>query len=245
MTAVLIVEDEQHLADGLRYNLQAEGYEVDIARSAEEAVLLLLDRRKVYDVVVLDVMLPGMDGFALASRLRAKGQFVPILMLTARGQAEDVLRGFEAGADDYLPKPFDLTVLLARIHALLRRRDWFHQDRRDGLAARVAGTPNVFDFANKTIDFDALELRSADQTVSLTLMEAELLRYLINHDGRIVSRSAILEDVWGLREDTDTRAIDNFIVRLRKYIEDEPSRPRHLLTVRGVGYKFVSAPAAD
>jgi DNA-binding response OmpR family regulator len=243
MSTVLIVEDEQHLADGLRYNLEAEGYEVDIAGSAEEAVLLLFDRRKVYDVVVLDVMLPGMDGFALASRLRAKGQFVPILMLTARGQAEDVLRGFEAGADDYLPKPFDLSVLLARINALLRRREWFHKDKRDE-RPRPDGGSHIFDFGDKTIDFDALELRSGDQTVNLTLMEAELLRYLINHDGRIVSRSAILEDVWGLREDTDTRAIDNFIVRLRKYIEDEPSRPRHLLTVRGVGYKFVSASAA-
>jgi DNA-binding response OmpR family regulator len=242
MSAILIVEDEQHLADGLRYNLKAEGYDVDIAGSAEEAVLLLLDRRNVYDVVVLDVMLPGMDGFTLAARLRAKGQFVPILMLTAHGQAEDVLRGFEAGADDYLPKPFDLSVLLARIHALLRRREWFHKDHRDELPPQPDGNAaNIFDFGNKTIDFDALELRSGDQTVNLTLMEADLLRYLINHDGRIVSRSAILEDVWGLREDTDTRAIDNFIVRLRKYIEDEPSRPRHLLTVRGVGYKFVSS----
>jgi two-component system, OmpR family, alkaline phosphatase synthesis response regulator PhoP len=244
MSAVLIVEDEQHLANGLRYNLKAEGYDVDIAGSAEEAVLLLFDRRKVYDVVVLDVMLPGMDGFALASRLRAKGQFVPILMLTARGEAQDVLRGFEAGADDYLPKPFDLAVLVARIHALLRRREWFHKDRRDEFQSRAGGA-NIFDFENKTIDFDALELRSGGQTVNLTLMEAELLRYLINHDGRIVSRSAILEEVWGLREDTDTRAIDNFIVRLRKYIEDEPSRPRHLLTVRGVGYKFISSTTVE
>src|SRR5678815_2371136 len=162
MSAVLIVEDEQHLADGLRYNLKAEGYEVDIAGSAEEAVLLLLDRRKVYDVVVLDVMLPGMDGFALASRLRAKGQFVPILMLTARGQAEDVLRGFEAGADDYLPKPFDLSVLLARINALLRRREWFDKDRN---RAAQDGGAKVFDFSGKTIDFEALELRSGTQTV--------------------------------------------------------------------------------
>jgi len=249
MTAVLIVEDEKHLANGLRYNLSAEGYNVDIAGTGEEAAQLLLERRKAYDVVVLDVMLPGMDGFALASTLRQRGQFVPILMLTARGRPEDVLRGFEAGADDYLPKPFDLTVLLARIHALLRRREWFNKDR--GAAPRTSfdggGSPHIFGFGNRMIDFDALELRTGDQTVNLTLMEAELLRYLINHDGRIVSRSAILEDVWGLREDTDTRAIDNFIVRLRKYIEDEPSRPRHLLTVRGVGYKFVSetADAAD
>ena len=237
MTAVLIVEDEKHLADGLRYNLRAEGYDVDIASSAEQAETLLLDKRAQYDVVVLDVMLPGKDGFALASSLRQKGQFVPILMLTARGHSEDVLRGFEAGADDYLPKPFDLSVLLARIHALLRRREWL---RKTSPELAPDGEPNVFRFGSKTIDFDALELRSGDQTVHLTVMEAELLRYLINHNGRIVSRSAILEDVWGLREDTDTRAIDNFIVRLRKYIEDEPSRPRHLLTVRGVGYKFVS-----
>jgi DNA-binding response OmpR family regulator len=232
MSAVLIVEDEKHLADGLRYNLKAEGYEVDVAGSAEEAYPLVTDRKPSYDVVVLDVMLPGMDGFSLASRLRAQGHFVPILMLTARGEANDVLRGFESGADDYLPKPFELTVLLARINALLRRRDWFRKD--------LNKSDSVFNIGNKTIDFETQELRSAAETVQLTLMEAELLRYLIDHEGKIVSRSAILEEVWGLREDTDTRAIDNFIVRLRKYLEDEPSHPRHLLTVRGVGYRFVS-----
>ena len=163
---------------------------------------------------------------------------MPILMLTARGQAQDVLRGFEAGADDYLPKPFELSVLLARINALLRRREWFHKDRNR--VAENEAEAKLFNFSGKSIDFEALELRSGEQTVHLTLMEAELLRYLINHEGKIVSRSLILEDVWGLREDTDTRAIDNFIVRLRKYIEDEPSHPRHLLTVRGVGYKFIA-----
>ena len=237
MTSVLIVEDEKHLADGLRYNLNAEGYDVQTVGTGEDAFSLLVERNKTYDVVVLDVMLPGIDGFSLASRLRSQGYFVPILMLTARGRAEDVLRGFEAGADDYLPKPFELSVLLARINALLRRREWFHKDRN---RVSANGSSQVFDFSGKTIDFAALELRSGSQTVNLTLMEADLLRYLINHEGKIVSRSAILEDVWGLREDTDTRAIDNFIVRLRKYIEDEPSHPRHLLTVRGVGYKFVS-----
>ena len=239
MNSVLIVEDEKHLADGLRYNLKAEGYDVETVGTAEDAFSRLTGAGKDYDVVVLDVMLPGMDGFSLASNLRSEGHFVPILMLTARGQAEDVLRGFEAGADDYLPKPFDLSVLLARINALLRRREWFHKDRNK--VSQNDGA-KVFDFGGKTIDFEALELRSGEQIVHLTLMEADLLRYLINHDGKIVSRSAILEDVWGLREDTDTRAIDNFIVRLRKYIEDEPSQPRHLLTVRGVGYKFVSEP---
>jgi DNA-binding response OmpR family regulator len=239
MHSVLVVEDEKHLADGLRYNLNAEGYEVDTVGSAEEALALLAAQEKAYDVMVLDVMLPGMDGFALATKLRSQGQFVPILMLTARGSAEDVLRGFEAGADDYLPKPFDLSVLFARINALLRRREWFHRDRNRA-PQNGSDAAKLFEFGGKTIDFDALELRSGTQTVHLTLMEADLLRYLINHEGKIVSRSAILEDVWGLREDTDTRAIDNFIVRLRKYIEDEPSRPRHLLTARGVGYKFVA-----
>ena len=233
MSAVLIVEDEKHLADGLRYNLQAEGYDVDVTGTAELAYDLIVNRQPAFDVVVLDVMLPGMDGFSLASQLRSQGHFVPILMLTARGQAEDVLRGFEAGADDYLPKPFDLSVLLARINALLRRRQWFHKD-----LSKSNGS--VFAVGNKTIDFEALELRSGEESVQLTLMEAELLRYLVDHEGKIVSRNAILEDVWGLREDTDTRAIDNFIVRLRKYLEDEPSRPRYLLTVRGVGYRFNS-----
>src|SRR5215213_9027872 len=237
--SVLIVEDEKHLAAGLRYNLNAEGFDVETVGTGEEALSLLNGDR--FDVVVLDVMLPGMDGFSLASRLRSQGQFIPILMLTARGQAQDVLRGFEAGADDYLPKPFELSVLLARINALLRRREWFHKDR-SRISPNGSGASQVFDFHGKTIDFEALELRSGSQTVNLTLMEADLLRYLIKHEGRIVSRSAILEDVWGLREDTDTRAIDNFIVRLRRYIEDEPSQPRHLLTVRGVGYKFVSQP---
>ncbi|HET6852374.1 MAG TPA: response regulator transcription factor [Pyrinomonadaceae bacterium] len=237
MTSVLIVEDEKHLADGLSYNLRAEGYDVDATGTGEDAFSLLVERNKTYDVVVLDVMLPGIDGFSLASRLRSHGHFVPILMLTARNRAEDVLRGFEAGADDYLPKPFELSVLLARINALLRRREWFHKDRK---RVSANGSGQVFDFDGKTIDFESLELRSGSQTVNLTLMEADLLRYLINHEGKIVSRSAILEDVWGLREDTDTRAIDNFIVRLRKYIEDEPSRPRHLLTVRGVGYRFIA-----
>jgi DNA-binding response OmpR family regulator len=246
MSRVLIVEDEQHLADGLRYNLEAEGYEVETVGDAESAQPLLADQDRPFDAVVLDVMLPGMNGFALAKQLRAAGQFVPILMLTARGSAEDVLSGFEAGADDYLPKPFELAVLLARINALLRRREWLQRhltdEKQAAAAAAAKEAPDVFSFEEKTIDFKALELRSGPQTVHLTVMEADLLRYLINHDGKIVSRSAILGDVWGLREDTDTRAIDNFIVRLRKYLEDDTSQPRHLLTVRGVGYRFVSRP---
>jgi len=173
---------------------------------------------------------------------------VPVLMLTARGRPEDVLRGFESGADDYLPKPFELSVLLARLHALLRRRQWFDRDQtqnRSSLASEESAPPPAdsepeeFRFDGRIIDFGKLELRTAQQTIRLTLMEAQLLRYLIKHAGNVVSRKAILEDVWGLKEDTDTRAIDNFVVRLRKYLEDDPAQPRYLITVRGVGYRFV------
>ena len=245
MSAVLVVEDEQHLADGLRFNLEAEGYTVNTVSDGERALKLLFDEQQRYDALVLDVMLPGKDGFTVAAELRAKDNFVPILMLTARGRPEDVLRGFEAGADDYLPKPFDLSVLLARLKALLRRREWFQKDQtNDATADREkpsAGEAeqSEFSFGSRIIDFANLELRTPQQVIRLTLMEAELLRYLVRHQGKVVSRKAILEDVWGLNEDTDTRAIDNFIVRLRKYIEDDPSKPQHLLTVRGVGYRFV------
>lgn len=249
MSAVLIVEDEQHLADGLRFNLEAEGYTVDAVSDGEAALSLVFDKRQAYDALVLDVMLPGKDGFTVAAELRAAGYFVPVLMLTARGRPEDVLRGFESGADDYLPKPFELSVLLARLNALLRRRQWFHQDRTQENRAEaeasqtepVEGSREEFEFNNRVIDFGNLELRTPEQTIRLTLMEAQLLRYLVKHEGNVVSRKAILENVWGLNEDTDTRAIDNFIVRLRKYIEDDPTKPDHLLTVRGVGYRFVAS----
>lgn len=234
MSRVLIVEDEQHLADGLRFNLEAEAYDVEVIDTGEAALALLLDARRPFDLLVLDVMLPGKDGFAVMTELRQAGQFIPTLMLTALGRPEDVLQGFAAGADDYLAKPFDLTILIARIRGLLRRYDWLRQTR-DSQAAN-----DRFSFDGKTIDFRALRLEVGEKILPLTLMEANLLRFLIRHQGKPVSRKSMLEEVWGLHEDTDTRAIDNFIVRLRRYIEDEPSSPKHLLTVRGVGYRFVA-----
>src|SRR5688572_11646527 len=228
---ILIVEDEKHIAEGLRFNLEADGFEVETAYDGEMALQILKNYE--FDAIVLDVMMLKTDGFTVAKRLREAENFTPILMLTALGKPEDVLQGFEAGADDYLPKPFDLNVFLARINGLLRRREWFRKE------AKSLKTTEIVSINNRLIDFGNLELRSETETIQLTLMEAKLLRFLIENEGQAVSRKTILEDVWNLHEDTDTRAIDNFIVRLRKYLEDEPNNPQILQTVRGVGYKFV------
>jgi DNA-binding response OmpR family regulator len=244
MSRILVVEDEAHLAQGLRFNLEQEGYSVDVVGNGEEALDRLLKHKEEFDALVLDVMLPGKDGFTVARALRETKNYIPLLMLTARSRPEDVLQGFESGADDYLPKPFNLAILIARVGSLLRRKTWEHHTGQAPAkpAARGAGPPDTFRFGDIVVDFQNLLLRAGNETVQLTLMESELLRYLVQNTGHPVSRKAILQNVWDLQEDTDTRAIDNFIVRLRKYIEDEPSSPRHLVTVRGLGYKFVPFP---
>jgi DNA-binding response OmpR family regulator len=225
---ILVVEDEGHLADGLRYNLEAEGYDVDCVETGEEALEQLA--RPTHDAVLLDIMLPGIDGFEVARRLRAAQDYRPVLMLTARGRSQDVVEGFAAGADDYLPKPFDLNILIARLKSLLRRAAWQKPEPKPAA--------DVYEFAGRRIDFENLELTARGSTLRLTLMEAQLLRFLIQRKATVVPRKTILEEVWGVHEDTDTRAIDNFIVRLRRQIEDDPTQPKHLLTVRGVGYRF-------
>lgn len=263
MSRVLVVEDETHLAKGLRFNLEAEGHAVEVCGDGEAAIERLIAEHEQFDAVVLDVMLPGKDGFAVATALRKAKNYVPVLMLTARGRPEDVLQGFAAGADDYLPKPFQLPIFLARLQGLLRRSEWLRRDTQEGknrAATEASAKPQraatngttktatadsdaeaeIFSFEGKTIDFNKLELEANGATIQLTLMEANLLRHLIRNKGNPVSRKSILEDVWGLHEDTDTRAIDNFIVRLRRYIEKDPSKPRHLTTVRGVGYRFIA-----
>lgn len=231
---ILIVEDETHLAQGVRFNLEAEGYDVEVVESGEAALARLgkEDTGPAFSLVLLDVMLPGIDGFSVVAELRQLNNYVPVLMLTARGRPEDVVRGFESGADDYLPKPFDLAVLLARVRGLLRRRSW-SQPQQPADQLRLG---------DRIIDFERMELIAENERVPLTLMEVNFLKYLAQRDGQTVSRRSILEDVWGVREDTDTRAIDNFVVRLRRYIEPEPARPKYLVTVRGVGYRFERNP---
>lgn len=239
--SILVVEDETHLAQGLSFNLQAEGFDVQIESDGEGALRALAQDHR-FAAVLLDVMLPGKDGFEVVSTLREQQNYVPVLMLTARGRPEDVLRGFAAGADDYLAKPFDLSILLARLHSLLRRMAWHSPAASTEIEYAMHESdadPGRFEFAGRVIDFDALELTTPTKIIRLTLMEGDLLRYLVRHRGRIVSRKEILEQVWRVHEDTDTRAIDNFVVRLRRYLEDEPSEPQFLQTVRGVGYRFL------
>ena len=228
MNRILVVEDEKHLAQGLRFNLEAEGYAVEVVETGEQALKSLLPASSPFDLVVLDIMLPAMDGFSVMSEMRAANQFVPTLMLTARGRPEDILKGFAAGADDYLTKPFELAILLARLRGLLRRREWLSQPPSAHLKSPEAKPNDLFTFGQGneiTVDFDLLELRVRDSIFRLTLMEANVLRYLIRHEGKPVPRKTMLEQVWALQENTDTRPIDNFIVRLRRYIEADPTNP--------------------
>jgi DNA-binding response OmpR family regulator len=228
---MLLVEDEAHLARGIQFNLELEGFDVDVVGDGAQALGRLLSGGDgAYDLVILDVMLPGMDGFEVASRLREAGAFTPVLMLTAKSLPEDVVKGLEAGADDYLPKPFDLAVLLARVKGLLRRRDWARGEAEGPEAARIGPA---------TVDFRRFELTAPGGTVRLTLLEAMLLKLLVQNAGRVVSKGEILEKVWNVSADTETRAVDNFIVRLRRYLEPNPRFPKYLHTVRGAGYKLL------
>jgi len=254
---ITIVEDEEHLAQGLIFNLEAEGYRTHHEADGNAALAWLLEAtaptaQDPPAAILLDVMLPGRDGFSIVSALRSAGRYTPVLLLTARGRTEDIVEGFAAGADDYLPKPFDLNVLFARLTALRRRMHWQAPPPPESIDTAPPTQPQtpIVTLANHIIDLDALEIRSQDirtpndpaKTIHLTLMEADLLRYLLDHPGKIIPRKELLENVWHVKEDTDTRAIDNFIVRLRRYLEPDPAKPIHLLSIRGVGYRFMPEP---
>ncbi len=229
---VLVVEDESHLADGVRFNLEQEGYVVEVVSDGRSAVDRIVNgEAPLLDLVILDLMLPEMSGFEVARRTRASGNYVAILMLTAKDDPSDIVRGLEEGADDYLTKPFRLEELLARVKGLLRRRRW------DGVEAPHE-TTSAFPVGDSTIHFDRFEIETPNETVTLTTREVGLLRALVEREGETVTRGELLEEVWGLRPDTKTRVIDSFIVRLRKYLERDPSAPEHIVSVRGRGYRF-------
>ena len=231
MARILVVEDEENLALGLRFNLEAEGHEVEIAGDGALAARRLEDPEGRFDLVILDLVLPGMSGFEVARRARAAGEYVPILILTAKGDVQDLVRGLEEGADDYLTKPFRLDELLARVRGLLRRRRWSRVESGEPSRSVTIG--------EATVHFDRFELETRGGTVALTTREAGLLRALVEREGQALTRGELLEEVWGLRPDTRTRVVDNFIVRLRRYVEPDPARPRHILSVRGHGYRLV------
>jgi DNA-binding response OmpR family regulator len=240
---IAVIEDEEHLAQGLLFNLQAEGYRTHIESDGDIALEYLLHTQDKIDVVILDGMLPGTDGFDIVRAMRNAGRYTPVLMLTARSRPAEILEGIEAGADDYLPKPFDLGILLVRIKSLLRRTAWQRSVNPPAEEnSPSTGSPNEYSFNHRTIRYDLLELVAPNRTTNLTVMEADLLRHLTEREGQIVSRKEILEQVWRVHEDTDTRAVDNFIVRLRRYIEDDPANPQHLITIRGIGYRFIANP---
>jgi DNA-binding response OmpR family regulator len=228
---ILIVEDESHIAEGLRFNLEAEGYGVEIAEDGPAGERALNEASEPFGLLILDVMLPGMSGFELAQRIRAAGNFVPILILTAKDAAQDLVRGIEGGADDYLTKPFHLDELLARVRGLLRRRRW------DGVDEQ-GDSMRSFKIGAATVHFDRFEIETPDGVVELTVREMGLLRALIDREGESVTRGDLLQSVWGLRADTKTRVVDSFIVRLRRYLEPNPTHPRHIVSVRGHGYRL-------
>lgn len=228
---ILLVEDENHLATGIKFNLEIEGFVVEVVADGEDALRRLTAAPNGFDLVILDVMLPGLDGFQVVEGMRTAGNFSPVLMLTAKSLPEDVVQGLASGADDYLAKPFDLAVLLARVKGLLRRRDW---------ARSTSDGPDTARIGEVEVDFKAFELTVDGNTTRLTLLETMLLKLLVQRSGQVVSKAEILEKVWNVSPDTETRAVDNFIVRLRRYLGDDPRFPKHLQTVRGAGYRLLT-----
>jgi len=224
---ILLVEDEENLAKGLDYNLSEEGYVVTRAENGKQALELFAQNE--FDLIVLDIMLPYLDGFAVAEKIREKAPQIPILILTARAGAIDRVRGLQLGADDYLTKPFHLQELLLRIQGMLTRKKWYKEITSDQPRYR---------FGDNEINFADLTARAGKQKLQLTQREAMVLRHLIDNKGRLVSRKELLEKVWNTSSEVETRTVDNFIVRLRKYFEPNPAEPIYIKSVRSAGYMF-------
>ncbi len=228
---ILVVEDEQHLASGLKLNFELEGYAVELARDAREAARHLV-RPEAYGAIVLDIMLPDIDGFELCRRIRESGDYTPVLMLTARSDPSDRVRGLEAGADDYMVKPFDLQELIARVRSMLRRRKWEKDEAREAPS-------DIVSFGRAKVDLASHRAYVGSTQLDLTKLEVDLIRYFFANSGRTLDREELLEKVWKLRGYKNTRTVDNFIARLRRYFEDDPTQPSYFVSVRGVGYRFV------
>ncbi len=237
---ILVVEDEAHLATGIKYNLEAEGYRVTIAGDGPSALRFLQENPGEAALVILDLMLPGMSGYAVCEALRAFDMDTPVLILTARTLTEDRTRGFDAGANQYLTKPFDLDEFLSRVKNLLL----FHS-RREARQWKQAGKVVTFEFANAKINFETFEVVVGGESVRLTQLEMTLLHYFVENEGRVIPRRELLENVWGVPGTLNTRAPDQFIRRLRKTFEPDPAEPRHFLTIRDAGYRFVASPEPD
>ena len=223
MNRILLVEDEESLARGLQFNLEAEGYKVTLARDGQQAIDFF-DQQK-FDLVILDVMLPYHDGFEIAQYIREKSQQLPILFLTARRSPDDRIKGLKLGADDYLAKPFSLDELLLRVKRILQRKSWYlHDDLQK------------FQLGQWQIDLQALQIIGEEKTINLTQLEANVLKYLLERRGKVVSRQELLENVWQTDAEIETRTVDIFIARLRKYLNDDPANPQWIKSVRGIGY---------
>jgi len=237
---ILVVEDEEHLATGIKYNLVAEGYRVTAVGDGPAALKIVQENPGGVDLVILDLMLPGMSGYAVCEALRAFDMDTPVLILTARTLTEDRTRGFDVGANQYLTKPFDLDEFLSRVKNLLT----FHgRDHRQGW--RQAGKVVAFEFADAAINFETFEATVRGEPVRLTQLEMTLLRYFVENEGRVIPRRELLENVWGMPGTLNTRAPDQFIRRLRKTFEPDPAQPRHFLTIRDAGYRFVAKPEVE
>jgi DNA-binding response OmpR family regulator len=230
---ILLVEDEPHIAQGLIYNLQAEDYQVTHVESGEDALAHLAVHACA--LLILDLMLPGIDGLEVCRKVRKQNLQLPILMLTARGAEQDRIAGLSEGADDYLSKPFNLKEFLLRVSGLLRRSSW-----QQPLAHNSS-----YQFGSNDIDLNTHQADTATGKLQLTELEMKMLSRFFENEGRVISRGELLKSVWALDPNTETRTLDNFIVRLRKYFESDPSKPRHFLTIRGRGYRFVKRPEQE
>ena len=234
MAHILVIEDEDHLAKGIKFNLQAEGYTVLTEADGASALKTFDSAKPPIDLVVLDLMLPGMSGYKVCELLRERGAMIPILMLSARTLSEDRTRGFDVGADQYMTKPFELDELLSRVNSLLVR----HGQRTT--ESKVTPDADEFEINGRVVNFESYELRSDGKTISLTPLEVKLIRYFVINEGRVITRQDLLEDVWEQPAQLQTRAPDQFIRRLRKLFETNPAKPSHFLTIRDAGYRFVS-----